>query len=133
MATKAERFPKRFLAAADLNGKPVRLEIRREYVEELTDTAGKKKDKSILAFVGTDKELVLNATNFDSIIDITGEGDTEAWAGKKVELYPTTTHLGGKTVDCIRVRAPGQPEMKLVPSAPTPSAAKPELDDEIPF
>ena len=56
MAMKADRFPKRFLRCADLKGKPVRLEIEREYEEELTDNSGKVQSKSILSFVGTKKE-----------------------------------------------------------------------------
>src|SRR4051794_9524469 len=32
MATKEERFPKRFLSAPDLKGNSVKLEIRREYM-----------------------------------------------------------------------------------------------------
>jgi hypothetical protein len=136
MATKSDRFPKRFLSAADLKGKTVRLTIEREYTEELQGADGDKKLKSILSFAGTDKELVLNVTNFDAICDATGEYDTENWAGKKIELYPTQTRLGGKTVDCIRVRAPEQAAMKLASPAPTPAPSPepaPDLDDEIPF
>ena len=58
MATKADRFPKRFLSAADLKGKPVKLTIEREYTEELQGSDGAKKLKSIMSFVGTAKELV---------------------------------------------------------------------------
>jgi hypothetical protein len=143
MATKDERFPKRFLSADDLKGKPIRLEIKREYLEELADTTGKKRNKSILAFAGTTKELVLNVTNWEKIAEITGEYDSENWQGRKVELYPTTTEMAGKTVDCIRIRAPAQKEMKLKKSAPAPKAPEaepddadavdPDFDDEIPF
>ena len=139
MATKNERFKKRFLSAADLKGKAVRLEIKQEYPEELTDPSGKKKVKSILSFVGTEKELVLNETNWDSIAAITGEYDAENWPGKKIELYPTKTPMGGKNVDCIRIREPAQKTMKLAPpTAPKPQpvqdpAPADDMDDEIPF
>jgi hypothetical protein len=142
MATKQDRFPRRFLSAPDLKGKPVTLKIGREYMEELADTTGKKRNKSIMSFKGTDKELVLNVTNFDSIVEATGEHDSEKWSGKKIVLYPTTTQMGGKTLDCIRVRGPAQKEMTLK-SAPEPAPEpKPEpetengdddTDDEIPF
>jgi hypothetical protein len=141
MATKGERFPKRFLAAADLKGKPVRLVIKGEYEEELEDASGKKKKKSILSFDGTNKELVLNGTNFDSIADITGEYDSKNWPGKKIELYPTKTPMAGQSVDCIRVRAPAQTATKLAPPpAPVPKpepkqnpGSSDDMDDEIPF
>ena len=57
----------------------------------------------------------------------------EDWIGKKIELYPSTTQMGGKTVECIRVRSPAQREL---PAPPPKSKSEPdddELDDEIPF
>jgi hypothetical protein len=70
----------------------------------------------------------LNMTNFDAVADICGD-DTEFWPGQKIELYPTTTQMGGKTVDCVRIRRPRE-----LPLAP-PKRVKPEaeFDDEIPF
>ena len=106
MATREDRYRRRFLKCADLKGKPVRLTIAAEYSEKLKDTTGKEEEKSILSFVGTDKELVVNVTNWDSIVEVTSESDSENWAGHKIELYPTTTPMGGKTVDCIRICAP---------------------------
>ena len=138
MATKSDRFPKRFLSAPDLKGKPVKLTIEREYTEELAGSDGVKKSKSILSFKGTDKELVLNMTNFDSICDATGEYDTTNWVGQPIVLYPTKTTMAGKPVDCIRLRAPDPKAMKLPPAPPPKPApkAEPELDadmdDEIP-
>ena len=29
----------------------------------------------------------------------------EAWPGTRIELYPTKTQMGGRVVDCIRIRA----------------------------
>jgi hypothetical protein len=72
-------------------------------------------------------------TNWDAVAEITGEDDTEKWPGHKVELYPTTTEMKGKIVDCIRIRAPAQGELK---SAAKKKPAKPvtdDMDDAIPF
>jgi hypothetical protein len=143
MATKAERFPKRFLSAADLKGKPLRLQIKDEYGEELTDTKGVKKEKSILSFTGTNKELVLNSTNFDLIQDLTGEIDTDNWKGAVIVLVPDKTQMSGKIVDCIRVRAPDQGTLDLGKKAKGKAKkakashdddnGKPPFDDDIPF
>ena len=140
MATKSERFPKRFLSAPDLKGKPVKLTIDREYTEELAESDGVKKLKSILSFKGTTKELVVNQTNFDAICDATGKYDSADWGGQEIVLYPTKTQMAGKPVDCIRTRAPDQKAMKLVPKpAPEPPppetvpAAPDDMDVEIPF
>jgi hypothetical protein len=139
MATKSERFPKRFVSAPDLKGKPVKLTIEREYTEPLAGPDGVKKEKSILSFKGTSKELVLNQTNFEAICDAIGEYDSTNWRGKTIVLYPTKTTMAGKPVDCIRVRAPDQKVMELAP-APAPEPPPPEtvpadfdMDDEIPF
>jgi hypothetical protein len=138
MATESDRFPKRFLSAADLKDKPLAVTIKAEYTEELQSADGEKKSKSILSFKETDKELVLNVTNFDSICDITGKFDTEEWPGEKIELYPDKTRMGGKTVDCVRVRAPEQKELKLkkqtrAPKPAEPAKVDPGFRDEIPF
>jgi hypothetical protein len=72
-------------------------------------------------------------TNFDSMMDVTGEDDSN-WVGHKIELYPTQTTMQNKVVNCIRIRkSPSAPA--LVPAAaPTPvAAADPDMDDEIPF
>jgi hypothetical protein len=106
MTNKEDRFPKRFLKCADLKVRSVRLVSAKEYVEALKDSSGKETEKSILAFQGTDRELILNVTNWDAVVEITREGDSAKWAGHEIELLPTTTMMGGKKVDCIRVRAP---------------------------
>jgi hypothetical protein len=101
---------------------------------------GQEKTEIHLSFEGTDKELVLNVTNFDAICDVTGKYDTEDWPGEKIELYPTKTRMGRDTVDCIRVRVPGQRTRAASPptSEPTPEqksehTLRDDMDDAIPF
>ena len=72
--------------------------------------------------------MPLNMTNFDAVADICGD-DTEDWPGKEIELYPTTTRMGGEIVDCVRVRKPRE----LEPAPPKPTEPSPEMDDGIPF
>ena len=131
MATRGERYPRRFLSAEDLKGKSVVVEIEEECLEELTDTNGKTVNKSGLSFVGKEKKLVLNATNWDSIVEITGCEDSRDWPGHKVELYPTTTLMAGRKVDCIRIRRPPPRLAAAAPPPPPPPAD--EMSDEIPF
>ncbi len=69
---------------------------------------GREQSKTVLSFRGTDRRLPLNLTNWDAIASITGCGDTDDWFGHSIELYATVTALGGKTVPCIRIRAPAQ-------------------------
>lgn len=115
-----------FLKHEDLQGHAVRLTIEHVPTEEIRGEHGNEK-KLVVRFAGKDKGLVLNRTNAESIAEIAGSDDTDDWSGVRIVLFPDKTKFGGKTVDCIRVRAPqGKPEPK-----PEPVAAL--TDDDIPF
>jgi hypothetical protein len=104
--------------------------IKSAPVEPLTSPDGKQEKKTVLYFDNGQK-LALNQTNWDAVVDVTGEADTDNWPGHKIEVYPTTTPMGGKTVPCVRVRAPlAAPAAR---SKPKPSDPEPTPDDEIPF
>lgn len=47
--------------------------------------------------------LALNKTNMKTIAQLYGYA-VKGWMGQCIALYPTTTDVGGQTVDCIRVR-----------------------------
>jgi hypothetical protein len=57
----------------------------------------------VLHFKGARQTLPLNMSNFDAVAAICGD-DTDHWPGHKIELYPSTTALGGQMVPCIRIR-----------------------------
>lgn len=137
MAKRDDVFPSKYLKAADLNGTPLTVTIVSAPLETLKNPEGKEQTKTVLYFRGTKKLLPLNVTNWDAVADIAGD-DSDDWAGHKIELYPAKTEMKGKTVDCIRVRAPEQakPPTKQKPAAKKSAAAKShddEMDDEIPF
>jgi hypothetical protein len=73
-------------------------------------------------------------TNWDSVAVIAGD-DTDDWPGHRIELYPDKTTMKGSLVDCIRIRAPRQKELRQKPTAkpPKPSADDDDMDDSIPF
>jgi hypothetical protein len=132
MAKRHEVFPSRFLKQADLAGKPLDVEIERAPQEELGSGADKE-EKTVLYFRGGTKPLSLNMTNWDAVAAIAGD-DTLDWPGHRLELYPTTTTLRGKTVDCIRIRPPRQKELqKKLEAVTASSAADDDMDDDIPF
>jgi hypothetical protein len=124
-------FPDKYLKCPHLKGKPVDLTITGAPLETLKNSKGEEQQKIVLHFAGTKKTLPLNMTNFDAVADVCDE-DTDHWPGKKIELYPSTTQMGGKTVECIRVRSPAQREL---PAPPPKSKLEgdDELDDEVPF
>jgi hypothetical protein len=131
--TRDEVFQSKYLKAADLKGKPRIVTIESARYETLKGLDGKETRKIVLYFENVPKSLPLNATNFDAVCDATGFPDTEDWPGQQIELYPTKTTMGGKTMDCIRIRRPSSRPM--APPAPPPSPTKPvgEMNDEIPW
>jgi hypothetical protein len=131
MAKRDELFPSKFLRAADLSGKPKTLTISKATRETLKN-GGDEQSKLVVYFKGAKKGLPLNITNFDTIMGVTGEADSDDWVGHRIEVYPTTTEMRGKTVDCIRIRQPAQGELPTKQQKSKPSASD-EMDDEIPW
>src|SRR5215468_2735428 len=128
---KDEVFPSKYLKAADLKGKPQTVTIESAPFEPLKSLDGKETHKIVLHFKNAEKSLPLNATNFDAVCDATGCPDTDDWPGRRIELYPTKTIMGGKTVDCIRIRRPSA--SRPAGAAPPPPPPINEMNDEIPW
>jgi hypothetical protein len=130
--TREEVFPSKYLKASDLKGKPRIVTIESAPYETLKGLDGKENQKIVVYFENVVKSLPLNATNFDAVCDATGCPDTEDWPGQQIELYPTKTTMGGKTVDCIRIRPlSGSRRAAAVPPPPPPPIS--EMNDEIPW
>ena len=102
-------FDDKYIGAWNLLGADVVVEISEVQPQILKTDRGEVR-KPILSFVGKDKGMVCNKTNSRCIAALYGN-DTAKWIGKLITLYPTTTSVGGKVVDCIRVR-PEIPEGK---------------------
>jgi hypothetical protein len=127
-------FPRKYLNCADLKGQPRVVQIKHAPIETLKTPKGEEQRKVVLYFSGIKKALPLNLTNYDSVAGIVGDDETNSWAGARIELYPGTTMLGGKSVDCIRIRKPRE-ELPIAapPSTPPPDELADELDDSIPW
>ncbi|MDH3719351.1 MAG: hypothetical protein OES79_14625 [Planctomycetota bacterium] len=121
--SKGSAFPSKWLRVEDLPH-AVTVEIEEARWEEMGDDS-----KVVVRFVGKEKGLPLNVTNWGAIEAALNEADTDRWKGKHIELYPTTTHFRGKEVGCIRVR----PDPSEPPAPDPPPPAAPAIDDDIPF
>jgi hypothetical protein len=126
-----EIFPSKYLKASDLN-KPIVVTIESAPLDVLKNPEGKEQSKIVLTFRGAKKALPLNVTNWDAVAAICGE-DTEDWSGGKIELYADKTRMGGKTVDCIRVRAPRDVSAKTAAPPKTAAPDADDMNDAIPF
>lgn len=91
--------------------------IRKVEAKNLTSQRGKDK-KPVIYFEGREKGFVVNKTNAKAIAGMYGV-DTDAWVGKRITLYATTTSAGGETVACIRVK-PSVPSGKGQDLPPEP-------------
>jgi len=124
-------FPSKYIAAADLQGRQVDVEIERVEMEDIGDD-----HKPVAYFVGKSKGLVLNKTNASVIADIYGD-ETDAWLGRVVTLFPTKVDYQGKRVDAVRVMAPRNAAPLAAASPRQQTQAPPNsgviVDDQIPF
>ena len=123
-------FPSKYLKCADLKGIARTVRIKHASVETLKNPKGEDQQKVVLYLVGTKKALPLNLTNYDSVAAIAGDEETNNWSGVHLELFPSTTALGGRMVDCIRIR---KPQEAAVAPPPEKTALKDDLSDEIPW
>ena len=130
---KNDVFPSRFLKAGDLNGEPITLTIASAAYETLKNHKGNEEQKLVVGFRKTKKLLVVNVTNFDAIVDASGEADSDDWIGHKIEVYPSEVQVGTEMKPCLRVRAPSQGELKAAAAKKKPPAETNDMDDEIPF
>ena len=128
-------FPSPFLKADDLQGKDVTVTIQGVSMEEIGQGA-QKSVKPVISFVGKEKGLVCNKTNWNTIIKLHGD-ETDNWEGKRIILSPRKVEYQGEMVLSIRV------SLKAPTSGPAPSRSAPPpppdaiegdpSDEEVPF
>jgi hypothetical protein len=79
--------------------------------------------KPVLTFADHDKKFVVNATNFDILMDALGN-NTNKWPGNDVVLAGVKVRFKGRSVDSARISVPAQP------AKPMPDD-EPDFDDEV--
>jgi hypothetical protein len=120
-----EVFASKSLRAEDIKGREPIVTIEKVTTQDFDD--GKK---PIIHFVGKDKTLVCNRTNWNSIVDITGEEDSDNWGGSKIKLVVARVDYQGKRVDAIRIDPPATTGYQR--QAPPEPVEMPD-DSDIPF
>jgi hypothetical protein len=96
----------RYLTKKDLDMPLIRT-IDAVDVEEIEGGDVGTEEKAVLHWQESNtKPMVLNATNFETIVEVTGEADSDDWHGHKVQVYhDTSIQFRGKRTGGIRVRA----------------------------
>ena len=132
-------FPSNYIAAHDLQGREIQLQIDDVKWEKIGDDK-----KAVVYFLGKQKGLVLNKTNATTIAEKLGY-ETNNWHGRTISVYPTETDYQGKRVPCIRVRmsventagpiTPLNPQPQPLPVQPPQAQPAHEMEpnDDIPF
>lgn len=120
-------FPGKYLRADDLGGKEPIVTIKSVHNETLGDEL-----KPILMFEGKEKGLVLNKTNWSAIADITGQDDSDDWAGARVKLVTRKVDFQGKRVPAIRIEEPtAKPQQKPLSTKPVPAVSEDNDDGSV--
>jgi len=94
-------FPSKWLKSSDVE-EDLTLTIRAVEVE----TVGQGEDaeeKPVIFFEETEKGMVLNKTNANTIAGLYTP-ETDNWVGKKITIFATEVDFGGKQTLALRVR-----------------------------
>jgi hypothetical protein len=111
-----------YLNATGQGDRKTRSTIERVYKKALPQQGGGTKTKFILSFTTVDKELVLNSTNKNTLVDELGRNPAD-WIGAEVGLYTEPTVMAGKATRGLRLRVlnkPSAPVARPKPDAPWP-------------
>ena len=131
-------FPSKYLNAVDLEGQgDVNIAIRSLAEESVQGSDGTTDNKPVLRFEGTEKGLILNRTNAETIARLYGN-DIENWTGKRIVLYVEHgVQAFGKVWDVVRVRgsvpneSAGTAASPSSSSTPQPAHASPDDSPEL--
>jgi hypothetical protein len=96
-------FPSRWLKPADLESDSEHFTVKKVVMEEVGE---KRESKPVMTFKETDKALILNFTNWNSIAELTGKDDSDDWPGHKIKLVRVKLQIRKEIVDAIRIEAP---------------------------
>ena len=123
----SQAFPSRFLKNVDLDGKSQTFIMSHVKLEEMGHGQAKE-SRPVLYFEGSDRGLVLNKVNGNTIADAYGD-DSDGWEGKPIVLFPATAEFSGKSHDVIRVRTPKPGETVR----PIKQQVDVDIDDDLAF
>lgn len=100
--TVSELFPSRWLTAADLAGRPVRVVIESVDFENMRQRDGTTERKAVITFEKAHKQLVLNKTQAQAIMNLAGSERFADWPGVAVVLTEGRAPNGKPTITIER-------------------------------
>ena len=128
-----ECYGSKYLAATEVKKRKIKTKIARVRKAPLQQKGGTTRSKLILDFTTLDKEMVLNATNINTLIAALGK-DPSGWIGAEVGIHTEATMYGGKPTMGLRLQVLNKPAAtpapKTIPPQPAPKLA---ATDEVPW
>src|SRR5262245_23770500 len=135
-----DAFPGKYLSAKDLidaqsgQSRRVRVRITNVTLEKVGDNR-----RLVLELARTDKKMVVNKTNMNTLADLTRSRETEDWIGWGITLYATRTQFQGNTLPALRISddpssssAPPNYQPRNVRQAAPPRDARDSFDSQQP-
>ena len=96
--TVSDLYPSPWLCAADLGGKRIRVTIERVDVEAIRQRDGGTAPRAVLTFQRARKRMILNKTQCDQMVTLTGTERLADWVSHEVVLSPGTAPNGKPTI-----------------------------------
>jgi hypothetical protein len=118
-----EYFPSKYLKAADLGGREIKVIMQNVEREEVGTKDGRPDYKPVLYFKGKSKGVVLNKTNTTRITDHYGTNPDD-WFDQPLILYSEMATYAGKTGPAIRCRVPTAKDNKPAKADPISSGRR---------
>jgi hypothetical protein len=109
-------YGSKYLSASEVGNQRIRTKIAKVRKADLQQQGGPARKKFVLSFASLDKEMVLNTTNKNALVEVLGRKPSD-WIGVEVGIYSEPTNFGGKPTRGLRLRVLPKP-------APKPAAAK---------
>ncbi len=113
-----QAFPSKYIKAADLQGKEVAVTISHVGIENV-GTEEKPSSKPVIYFKGTEKGLVLNVTNNNTVMGIHGT-ESDMWCDKQITLFAMQVEFQGKMTWGVRVKLPVMAALGAAPIGAAP-------------
>lgn len=98
----ADAYPSKYITAEELEN-DLTLTIKNVVMETLKDKTGKEQEKPVAYFQGEEKGIVLNKTNWASIVKQHGD-ESDDWTGKQITIFAMDVEAFGEMVSSIRIR-----------------------------
>ena len=100
--TRKDAFPSSWINATNVDPEGEELTIR----EVTHEKVGKEKEKlPVIRFDERDDRFVCRITKWDSIVELTGEENSDNWVGKRIKLVRVRVECRGEMRDGVRIQA----------------------------